>query len=361
MRIFKILDKYLIGEFALYMVSGVSIVIIFLMVNTILFQMLEFIIEKQVPFGIFMKILFYQLPAYAVMALPMATLFATLISISRMSKDSEIDVIRTSGIGVGRIMAPMLVAGVIVSACGWVLLQKVVPISNNKSAKLWRQFYLSDVMSKPISNIFFKGKNDKTFYIKHYDPASSTVNGIMIYDTKSGTYPQLTTSPRGDWKGKDLIIRDGVIHHLNEKGHLDYEAAFDTITINVERQMEEIFGEQKSPQEMTMEELKDKIQLFKKSGIDTKKWETDMHSKISIPVACLILVMMGVPLSIRTGRSGMMVGVALAVLLVIVYWVLTIITTALGYKGVVPPLLAAWLQNIIFFLVGVYLIIRSRK
>jgi lipopolysaccharide export system permease protein len=166
MRFVRILDRYLFSEFLLYFTFGSSIVVFFLMVNAILFQMMDFIIDKRVPFPIFMKILFFQLPAYAVLAFPMATLFATLLSISRMSKDSEVDVMRTSGISVTRMMAPMLVMGLLVSGVSYVMLQKLVPWSNNHSITLWREFIMSDTTGKPIANLFFKGKGDREFFIK---------------------------------------------------------------------------------------------------------------------------------------------------------------------------------------------------
>ncbi len=361
MRIFKIIDRYILGEFFLYLVFGLTLVVIFLMVNMILFQMLDFVIEKQVPLAVFMKILFYQVPAFLVLALPMATLFASLISMSRMSKDSEIDVMRTSGMSVIRILMPVLVGGALVSAFGWVTLQRIVPWSNTQSAKLWRQFYLSDVMNKPMANVFFKGKDNKMFYIDSVDPRSDTVLGILIYDTSTGKYPRITTAPRGDWKGNALTLRDGMIHHFKDNGLLDYEVNFEKLKLNIERHMEQIFGEQKSPQEMTLGELRDKITLFKESGIDTKKWETDMYFKMSIPVASFICVLVGVPLSIKTGRSGMMAGILTAFLLVILYWVMTIICTALGYKGVLPPVVAAWAQNVLFLAIGIVLIVRTRR
>lgn len=361
MRIIKIIDRYILGEFFLYLIFGLTLVIIFLMVNMILFQMLDFVIEKQVPFPVFMKILFFQVPAFMVLALPMATLFASLISMSRMSKDSEIDVMRTSGMSVVRILMPVLVGGIIVSAFGWVTLQRIVPWSNTQSAKLWRQFFLSDVMNKPMADVFFKGKDNKMFYIDSVDPRSDTVLGIFIYDTTTGRYPRVTTAPRGEWKGGELVLRDGMIHHFKDEGRLDYEVDFERLELNIERHMEEIFGEQKSPQEMTLEELRDKISLFKESGIDTKKWETDMHFKMSIPVASFICVLVGVPLSIRTGRSGMMTGILTAFIIVILYWVMTIICTALGYKGLLPPIAAAWLQNVLFLVIGVLLIAFTRR
>jgi len=361
MRIVKILDRYLMSEFLLYFTFGSSLVIIFLMVNTILFQMMEFIIDKHVPFPIFMRILFYQLPAFAVLAFPMATLFATLISISRMSKDSEIDVMRTSGISVMRMMVPMLLMGLLVSAGSFVMLQKLVPWSNNRSVNLWRQFLMSDITGQPVANLFFKGKGNRQFFIKSMDPKTRIARDVTIYETTDAGYPLMTTAREGVWNNKYLVLKNGTIHHLNKDGLLDYEAAFEELKLNIEREMDEVFGDQKTAQEMTMDELKKKITLFRQSGIDTKSWETDLQFKMSIPVASFICVLVGVPLSIRTGRSGMMMGIAVSVGLILFYWVGTIVSTALGHKGVIPPVAAAWSQNALFLGVGVILIIRTRK
>jgi lipopolysaccharide export system permease protein len=361
MRIGRILDRYMASEFLLYFTFGSSLVVLFLMVNAILFEMLKFVIEKQVPFPIFMKILFYQLPSYAVVAFPMATLFATLISISRMSKDSEIDVMRTSGISVMRLLAPMLAMGILVSAISMGMIQKIVPWSNGRSAQLWRQFYMSDVMKQPVADQVFKGIGDKQFFIKEIDPAHGALRGIAIYDSSDGDFPTVTTAPAGSWNQKYITLRNGAIHHFKRNGIIDYEVEFSELKLNIERELEQIFGEQKSPQEMTFGELRNKITLFKKSGIDTKSWETDLQFKMSIPVASFICVLVGVPLSIRTGRSGMMMGIVACVTLILLYWVGTIVSTALGHQGVLPPAVAAWSLNAIFLVVGVALISRTRK
>jgi len=331
------------------------------MVNAILFQMMDFIIDKKVPLPIFMKILFYQLPAYAVLAFPMATLFATLIAISRMSKDSEVDVMRTSGISVTRMMLPMLFMGLLVSASSFVMLQKLVPWANNHSITLWRSYLMSDPSAAPTANIFFKGKGNRQFYIGNVDPKSKIATSITIYEVTDSQYPVMTTARTGIWDDKYLILKNGTMHHFNKDGLLNYEAAFGEMKLNIEREMEEVFGEQKTAQEMTIEELKKKITTFKKSGIDTKSWETDLQFKMSIPIASFICVLVGVPLSIRSGRSSMMMGIAVSVALILMYWVGTIVFTTLGRKGVIPPVYAAWSQNALFLLVGIALTLRTRK
>ncbi|HPI75126.1 MAG TPA: LptF/LptG family permease [bacterium] len=361
MRLFKTVDRYLMSEFFTFFTFGVSLIILFLMVNTVLFEMMDFVIEKQVPFKIFIRILFYQLPAFAVLAFPMATLFATLLGMSRMSKDSEIDVMRTSGISVFRLMAPLLLMGALVSGAGFLMLQKLVPWSNNHSISLWREFLVSDVSGKPMENVFFKGKGNKHFIINKIDPAAGTLEGVTVYETGDGPHPRAITAPVGKWTKKDMKLFDGSIHNYDSAGHLEYQIDFEELSLNIEREMDEIFGEQRSPQEMSITELKDKIALYKESGIDTRQFETDLHFKTAVPAASFILVLVGAPLSIRAGRSGMMAGVAVTAALVLLYWVGTIVSTMLGKKGVLPPVVAAWSLNFIFLAVGIILVSRTRK
>jgi lipopolysaccharide export LptBFGC system permease protein LptF len=79
---------------------------------------------------------------------------------------------RTSGISVFRLMAPLLLMGALVSGAGFLMLQKLVPWSNNHSISLWREFLVSDVSGKPMENVFFKGKGNKHFIINRVDPAA---------------------------------------------------------------------------------------------------------------------------------------------------------------------------------------------
>ncbi|MEW6201347.1 MAG: LptF/LptG family permease, partial [bacterium] len=320
------------------------------------------VIEKKVPFAIFMKILLYMLPSFSVLAFPLATLFAALLSVGRLSRDGEIDVMRTGGISVMRILAPFIVIGILVSAADFYLIQEVVPRANRRSAQIWAQFLLSDVTGKPMSDVFFKGTGGRFFYIGDINTKTHTVHRVIIFETQTNkTYPRMITAPTGVWSEKTLNLTDGAIHQFSNDGHLEYEANFKTLEMDLQRQMEEIMGEQKSPQEMSIQELKERITLFKKSGINTDSYETDLHFKMSIPAASLICILLGVPLSIRTGRSGMMVGFVTTISLVALYYVLWIIDTALGRQGVLPPFAAAWLQNILFLFVGIFLIIRTRK
>lgn len=358
----KTIDRYLAFEFLLYFFAGILIFLIFIMGNTVLFQMLEFVIRQKVPFPVFMKILLFMLPSFLVLAMPMAALFATMLSVGRLSRDAELDVMRTSGISLPRILAPYLFLGLVFAFSGFYLLQEIVPESNHKSQRIWRQFLLSDVTGKPMSDVFFKGKSGTHFYIRQLIPKLKAVENVVIYDTRAGgAYPRIITAPKGTWTKSHLDLRDGMLIQFNDKGGLNYEAVFSHLKVDIERQMDELLGDQRTAQEMKLQELRQQITLFKKSGIDTSQLETDYHFKMSVPAASLVCILLAMPLSVRTGRSGMMVGIGIAIALIAAYWVLMILDTYLGKLGVLPPVLAAWLQNIVFLIVGLVLVWRTSK
>jgi lipopolysaccharide export system permease protein len=362
MRIVRTLDRYVTTEFIQYFLLGVFIFIIFVMGNTVLFTYMDPALEKKVPSGIMLRVILYQVPSFAVMAMPLATLFAALLSVGRLSRDSEIDVMRTSGISVLRILLPYMVMGLLITGTGYFMLQRVVPVANKRSMDMWRRFFYSEVGKEPVVNVFFQAKNGKTFYVRQMDPRTRTMQGIFIIDTKPGeNFPREITAPTGVWTDEFAVLQNGLIHHFNQRGMLDYEARFGSLRIDLQRQIREFIGDNRTTQEMSLGELKQRISIYRKSGIDTRADETDYYFKMAIPVGSFICVLLGVPLSIRTGRSGLMQNITIVVLLVAFYQVLTIADTLLGRRGVLPPMVAAWGQNALFLAIGVVLVLRTRK
>ena len=100
---------------------------------------------------------------------------------------------------------------------------------------------------------------------------------------------------------------------------------------------------------------------MKKTGKDPSKALVELYTKISFPFVTFIIIILGAPLSADTRRSGLALGFGLSLLISFIYWGLLQVSKAYGIKGNVPPVLAAWLPNIIFAAIGIFLIIRIRK
>ncbi len=84
-----------------------------------------------------------------------------------------------------------------------------------------------------------------------------------------------------------------------------------------------------------------------------------MHKRLSIPFACIILGLIGAPLGIRRSRSGKSAGVAIALLVFLLYFIVLSTATNLAETGTVPPLLAYWMPNSVMFVAAIIFVIKK--
>jgi lipopolysaccharide export system permease protein len=352
----KILDKYLLKEVFPVILIVIFLFLIMMIGNDLLFIYADLIITRKVPFLLTTKLLLLRLPAFLVLALPVSILFGILLSLGRLTKDNEITAMRIGRISFYRLILPFLVFGSLMSILAYLTNEKIVPWTNHYSENIVRRLILTQPFPFIKENIFFKGGEDKYFYIKKYDKENSYLEGIMVYEITTEKYPRMIIAKQAYWKKNMWILKDGVIHNYDKDGHLQYEVSFKELKINIEINPVEFFGEQRTPQEMSAKELLKQIEIFKKGGIDTSSISVDLHFKFSLPFACFIVVLIGAPLSIKTGRAGSFLGIIFSILLTFFYYVIMSVSRSLGFQGILPPVLAAWLANLIFAVFGIYLI-----
>jgi lipopolysaccharide export system permease protein len=120
--------------------------------------------------------------------------------------------------------------------------------------------------------------------------------------------------------------------------------------------------ESKYYEEMTTTELRRFARALRNTGRAAQQapYLVEMHGRYAMPLTCLVVILLGVPLGMQVSRRGPMMGVGLALLSVIVFFILTRLSLELGRGGRVPPVVAAWLPNAIFGALGAALLWRAR-
>ena len=350
----KIIDKYLTLEFIKpFFIVLFALTVI--MISTFLFQLTDFIIIKKVPVLTVIKLLLYKLPSFVVETLSMAVLFSTLLALSRLVKDSEYTALRMGGITFSRLIIPLLVLGLLISGVTYFLNERLVPWANTRYENI--KDTLINQKEKPYleEDLFFKGEQNKYFYIKKLDQREHKVNYVLIYDLKNS---QLLTAQRGTVKDNILKLKGGIISELASDGYLEKQSEFNSKTIDLKRNITELINKQKKPSELNRSELKERIKIFKQSGLDTTKLLVEYHFKLAQSLACLIFVLIGAPLSIKSDR-GRIVGIIISVVIIFVYYVLLSLSKSLGKNGLLTPFFAAWLPNLIFVILGSALIFKE--
>ncbi|NLA57867.1 MAG: YjgP/YjgQ family permease [Firmicutes bacterium] len=356
--ILTILDGYIVREmlspFCLC-IGGFTIILL----SGYLFELMDLIFIKKVPAATVMRLLGYKLPSIVVLTLPLAVLFATLLALGRLAKDNELTVMRMAGFSLFRIAAPLLVIGAVVSGITYWANEKVVPEMNHREANLVRRIVFEDAPPSIEEQVFFRDPEGRFFYIGRVDSQRRQLHNIMVYDVKHGPYPRLITAASGEYGENRWYLRDGIVQELDEKGIVENQVRFQHMELPLTGKPERFFGQQKTTSEMSRKELGEHIELFQKSGLQVDDFVVDYHLKLALPFASLIFVLVGAPLCFTFGRGGRMFGVVISLVIMFLYYVVTSVARSMGANGVIPPLLAAWLGNVLFAGLGIGLLARN--
>lgn len=355
----KIFDRYLVREFLgpfSFCVLGFTIVLL----SGFLFQLTDLIFVKNVAVSTVSKMLFYQIPEAAVSTLPIATLFATLLAVGRLVQDNEMTVLRGSGISFPRLIVPILILGFLVSGATYWASEKIVPEANHKFENMVRQIVFSEGLPLVEENVFFYGGENRYFYIKEVQSKTNELKNVLIYELDKTGFPRLISAKSGIYQENVWVLFDGVAQELDEDGFVEFESQFKRLEIITEQAGEVYIGNQRTVSEMNRKELGEYVERFQRSGLKVRQLVVDYHMKLALPLSCFVFALFGAPLALR-GKGGRSFGIAVSLVVLLVYYVAVSVSRSLGVNEVLPPVAAAWLINVLFALAGSALLVETDK
>lgn len=342
------IDRYVIREFMgpfLVCVAGFTI----LLISGYLFELTDLIFVKKVAISTVLRLLWYKLPSVVALTLPVGVLFGVFLSLGGLAKGNEITVMRCAGESFLRLIAPLLVMGLLVSAITYWLNEQIVPAMNHKESTILRQIVYKDALPTVEEQVFFRDPQDRFFYIRRIDRKAKQLYDIMVYlPEPAADYPALITAKEGTYEETSWHLRDGVKRDFDDSGYVVREMKSAELEISSTEQVEGLFGEQKTTSEMNRSELKEHIVLFRQSGLKVSSFEVDYHFKLSLPFASLIFSLIAAPLSCRAGRSGKFAGAIVGLVVMFLYYIVSSVCRSMGANDLLPPLISAWIGNITF-------------
>jgi lipopolysaccharide export system permease protein len=349
----SLLDRYLLRQFFgpfWLSIAGFTIV----GAIDILFLLIEIAVSAKIPALTVLKLLAFKLPGVMLLFFPMSVLFSVMFVLVRMAKDTELTVLRTSGIHYIRIVFPLLLAGAIAMGLAYALNEVLVPESN----RAYESSIRTEVQRLPapdlIEDTIFKDA-DRFFYIKSIH--NNQLSQVYIFE-KSPAYPRITTAESAVWTGHSWNLKKGRVYEINQTtGRLYSVNTFDTATIHVDQFLTSFLTPQKAPHEMDSYELGKEIQAIKKGGGNPRSLMVEYHLKKSLPAACMVFGVMGIALCVlfvQTGRDwwGVVISILAAILCAGFYFFLVAVLRAVSKDGSWNPLITAWLPNVLYLTLG---------
>ena len=350
------LSKYLFKEFFKLFGTALCIFVsIYLIIH--FFGRVDDLLEAQVSKGIMLSYFLYKIPYIVVQMLPPSVLIAVVILLTMMKKNNEITALKASGINVNQLLQPLLFMSIFLSIGLFLLSEVVVPFTSSKSNEIWR----SKVRKRHTqsfyghSHIWYKSKN-AIYWFQRFDSKGTVAREVSIYYFS----PDFRLVRRIDahmavWKNGAWHLKDGVELRL-EKGKGYVSRGFRKMTVSLPETPQTFAEVEREPEELNYWQLKRFAERVQEEGYDARRYLVDLNIKLAFPFIVVVMVLIGFPVSMKIERGGAPVAVSVGVGLCFLYVFVLGVTRAIGFSGVLPPFLSAWLANIIFSILGVYLI-----
>lgn len=307
------------------------------------------------------------LPGIIVLTLPMATLLAILQAFGRLSSDSEVVALYSSGVSLRRIALPVAVLGIIVSIASFAINESVVPWANRHYDDLLAQGLKEPIQTKQVLN-FVETKDDITTQviilggINVKDGLMRDVTITQFRDSKPVLMMTAERATRNKDKDNTWTLHHGYAIWPNASGQIGiamFNKKIETKEIKLKTPAEEMALSGMEPEKMSTKQLAGVIRAKKPFGADTSAFEVGLYNKFALPMASLVFAMLALPLGIKPHRSGTSYGMGLSVTIILVYWLVWHFMTGFAEEGTISPMVGAFTADILGLVTAALLLKRA--
>ena len=358
----RILTRYILGEILSHTLIGCAL-FTFILFMPQLPHILEAVVRNSSSFSDMMEIFLFTLPNLFRVTIPMSVLVGILLGLSRLAADSEVIAMRASGLGVGyfvRVAAIVAVAGTLVGLANSLYL---APRANRAILEMQQSLETQQASYEIQPRVFYEDFRNAVLYVQDVRSGTGAANWRQVFmaDVSDPANPIITTAASAtvanDDNGQELLmrLRDGARHETVAGQPQQYTISTFATTdmpLSLSQQNDVHLGRMDTAiYALPMQALMERAQ-----GPDAKRYQIELNSRFSFPAACLVLMLVGVPLGLNSRRGGKSSGFVFTILLVFVYYFLSSTGIALGKQNKFPVALAVWSANVLFAGVGIFLL-----
>jgi lipopolysaccharide export system permease protein len=360
----KTLYLYLCREIAVPFLLGTATFTGVLIMGRLL-KIADLVVAKGVPLTAILLTIAYLLPGFCLVTIPMAFLLALLLAFGRLSADSEITVMKACGVGLSSLLPPVLGCALIAYLATTFVTVYALPWGNTAFKKLIYDEIKTQATTAIRERVFNDDFPGVVLYAEQSDPERHTLSGVLIYDERDPAQPSTIFAEQGviaadtATRAVRLQLKNGSIHRNKaDRGYRMLEFQNYDLSINLSPTDKVIITNEL---DMTFKELRDTLRLPLNDEKIRRNLQLEFHRRFSLPFACFVFALIGMPLGIQNERSGKGAGFTVSIAVILVYYIVLSAGRILGERGLVHPAAAVWLPNLLFFIAGFYLFRKTSR
>jgi LPS export ABC transporter permease LptG len=329
----------------------------------IAFELLGDILRNHVSLWVVGEYLLNVTPYFLYNISQYGVLLAVLITLGLMQRANEVTALKATGISIYRVIVPVLLAAVIISVGLFLSDQFYLPHTNKRQDAL-----LNTIKGKPAQtylNPYRKwifGQHSTIYYYQVFDSDRNQFGDLSVFQFNPTTFQLVSRvyTDRANWEDRlhRWVCTQGWQRSFTGAAIQNYRT-FDVATFDSVSEPPQYFKKEvKQSLEMNYEQLRRYIHDLQQSGFEVVKLRVQLQKKLAFPVITFVMGVLAIPFALSAGKRGATAGVATAIGIAVVYTVVSGLFEAMGNISQLPPVLAAWSPDVIFALVGGYLILK---
>ena len=382
----RILTRYILSEISSHSLIGCAL-FTFILFMPQLEKILDTVVRNSSSLTTIVQIVLFTLPNMFLLTIPMAVLVGVLLGLSRLAADSEITAMRASGLGIWYFVRVASIAALLGTGIGLVNSLYVIPRANQGILDTQKELESSQAAFEIQPRVFYEDFKNTVVYVQNVISGTGAANWqkLFIADVTDPTSPGITTAEsatviqdgsKENAQGMLIRLRNVTEHTMEpdqtgqtgqigqtrqpsqsgQPGQTDqYSISHFNQTdrpLTFSPQSEVSLGRMDTP----LFALGNRDLLKLSHGPDGKRFLIELHRRFAFPVACMVLMLIGVPLGTASRRGGKSGGFVMTILLVLVYYLLSDFGIAWAKQGRLPAVVGVWLANAVFAAVGLLLL-----
>ncbi|MGO9246892.1 MAG: LptF/LptG family permease [Verrucomicrobiia bacterium] len=361
----RILTRYILGEILSLTLIGCAL-FTFILFMPLLPHILEVVVRNSSTLTDVAQVFLFTLPNLFKVTIPMAVLWGILLGLSRLASDSEIIAMRASGLGIGyfvRVASIVAIGGTLLGLGNSLYL---APRANQAIVQMEQSLETSQASYEIEPRVFYEDFHNYVLYVQDVRSGTGAANWRQVFmaDVSDPNNPLITTAASATVvtdNTQELLmrLRDGVrdetVANQPEQSNISTFTTTD-LPLMLGQQSEVHLGRldtklYATPLSVLLERIRES-----KNAADAEQYKIELHNRFAFPAACLVLMLVGVPLGVASRRGGKSSGFVFTILLVFVYYFLSSTGIALGHQNKLPAFLAVWSANLLFAVTGTFLL-----
>jgi LPS export ABC transporter permease LptG/LPS export ABC transporter permease LptF len=357
----RILTRYILKEVLSHAFLG-GVLFTFVLFMRDLPHLLELVVRNSASLGMVAEIFLLMLPNMFTVTIPMAVLVGILLGLSRLASDSEITAMRASGMGVWSFVGVVAIVSVAGFLAGLANTVYLAPKASSTTMRLESELLNAQASYEVQPRVFNEEFKNYVFYVQDVRAGAGSTNWreIFLADLSDSTAPRITTGASATvvtrkGEGAVMRLRNGTEHQTeaNQPGQYDVSTFVQTdLPLELTSQSDTRITRSDTPMlSMSNSELREHGETP-----HGRPYQIELQKRFAFPAACLVLMLVGVPLGLSSSRGGKGTGFVLTIALVFIYYFLSSTGTALARQNKLPVLVGVWLVNVLFATFGVMLL-----